>query len=96
MRDPRQVVIRPVVTERSAMLAEESGTYTFIVDKNANKHDIRHAVQSLFGVKVENVRTANYRGKVRRMGRNIGQRPAFKKAVVTLVEGEHIDVYEGI
>ena len=96
MRDPRQVVIRPVVTEQSAMLAEASGTYTFIVDRNANKHDIRHAVQSLFGVTVRDVRTANYRGKVRRMGRNIGQRPGYKKAVVTLAEGDSIDVYEGI
>ena len=96
MRDPRTVIVRPVVTERSAALADDRGSYTFIVNKDANKHEIKHAVQSLFSVKVDNVRTANYRGKIKRMGRNVGQKPSFKKAVVTLVEGERIDVYEGI
>jgi large subunit ribosomal protein L23 len=96
MRDPRQVIIRPVVTERSTALADERGAYTFIVDRNANKIEIKHAVQSLFEVKVTEVRTANFRGKIRRMGRTQGQRPGFKKAVVTLAEGARIDVYEGI
>lgn len=96
MRDPRQVIIRPVVTERSTMLADDRGAYTFIVDRDANKIEIKHAVQSIFDVKVTGVRTANFRGKVRRMGRTQGQRAGFKKAVVTLAEGARIDVYEGI
>lgn len=96
MRDPRQVIIRPVVTERSTALADDSGAYTFIVDRAANKIEIKHAVQSLFDVKVTGVRTANFRGKTRRVGRSQGQRAGFKKAVVTLAEGARIDVYEGI
>ncbi len=96
MRDPRQVVIRPVVTERSTELGEEQNAYTFMVSKDANKIEIRHAVEKLFGVKVAGVRTLNYRGKWRRVGRSLGRRPGFKKAIVKLAEGERIDVYEGI
>ncbi|MGH7466939.1 MAG: 50S ribosomal protein L23 [Longimicrobiales bacterium] len=96
MRDPRQVIIRPVVTERSTTLAEDSGKYTFIVNRAANKIDIKNAVQMLFEVKVRHVRTANFRGKFRRVGRSEGYRSAYKKAIVTLVEGERIDMYEGV
>jgi large subunit ribosomal protein L23 len=96
MRDPRQIIIRPVVTERSTELADDSGKYTFIVHPSANKIEIKNAVQALFEVKVKEVRTANFRGKVRRVGRSEGKKAAFKKAVVTLADGERIDVYEGI
>jgi large subunit ribosomal protein L23 len=96
MRDPREVIIRPIVTEASAQLQEERQTYTFIVAKNSNKIEIRHAVQSLFGVTVQDVRTANYPGKVRRVGRSIGRKSGYKKALVKLVEGDSIDVYEGV
>lgn len=96
MRDPSDVIIRPVVTESSAMLQEERQTYTFIVAKEANKHEIRHAVQTLFNVTVQDVRTANYPGKVRRVGRSIGRKSGYKKALVKLVEGDSIDVYEGV
>jgi large subunit ribosomal protein L23 len=96
MRDPREVIIRPVVTERSTELQEDERTYTFIVSRESNKAEIRNAVQKLFGVNVEDVRTANYRGKWRRVGRTLGKRPAYKKAMVKLVDGDAIDVYEGI
>jgi len=96
MRDPREVIIRPVVTEASAMLQEERQTYTFIVAKDSNKIEIRNAVQELFDVTVEDVRTANYPGKVRRVGRSIGRKPGYKKALVKLAEGDSIDVYEGV
>ena len=96
MRDPRDVIVRPVVTERSTELADDRGAYTFIVNKEANKIEIKKAVETLFDVKVKDVRTANYRGKWRRVGQAYGQKPAYKKAVVTLVEGQRIDVYEGI
>jgi large subunit ribosomal protein L23 len=95
MRDPRTVIVRPVVTEGSAMLQEALRTYTFIVAKDANKLEIRNAIEKLFGVKVEGVRTANYQGKWRRVGRSLGRRPAYKKALVKLAEGSAIDVYEG-
>ena len=96
MRDARDVVIRPVVTERSTLMADEMDAFTFIVAPDANKIEIRRAVEQLFDVKVRSVRTMNYRGKWRRVGRNYGRRPSFKKAIVKLVEGERIDVYEGI
>lgn len=96
MRDPRAVIVRPVVTERSTELADDRGAYTFIVNKDANKIEIKKAVEALFDVKVKDVRTANYRGKWRRMGNAYGQKASYKKAVVTLAEGQRIDVYEGI
>ena len=96
MRDAREVVIRPLVTERSTELGEDQNAYTFVVSKDANKIEIRHAIERLFSVKVAAVRTMNYRGKWRRVGRSLGRRPGFKKAVVRLAEGEKIDVYEGI
>jgi large subunit ribosomal protein L23 len=96
MREPREVIIRPVVTEASAMLQEDERTYTFIVAKDANKIEIRHAVQALFTVTVQDVRTANYPGKVRRVGRSVGRKSGYKKALVKLAEGDSIDVYEGV
>jgi large subunit ribosomal protein L23 len=96
MRDAREVIIRPVVTEASAMLQEERQTYTFIVAKDSNKIEIRSAVQELFNVTVADVRTANYPGKVRRVGRSTGRKSGYKKALVKLVEGDSIDVYEGV
>jgi len=95
MRDPHEVIIRPVVTKASAALQEDLRTYTLVVDKAANKLEIRRAVEKLFGVSVEAVRTANYQGKWRRVARGIGRKPAYKKAVVKLAEGDSIDVYEG-
>jgi len=96
MRDPREVVIRPVVTERTTELGEEQNAYTFMVSKDANKIEIRHAIERLFSVKVASVNTLNYRGKWRRVGRSLGRRPSYKKAIVKLAAGERIDVYEGI
>jgi len=96
MRDARSIVIRPVVTERSTELADSRDTYTFVVARDANKIEIRKAVETMFGVRVKDVRTMNYRGKLRRVGRSLGRRPAYKKALVKLAEGERIDVYEGV
>lgn len=96
MRDPRDVIIRPVVTERSTLLADDNDAFTFIVARDANKPEIRRAVELMFDVKVRKVNTMRYLGKWRRLGQNYGRKPSFKKAIVTLVEGERIDVYEGI
>jgi large subunit ribosomal protein L23 len=96
MRDARDVVIRPVVTERSTIMADEEDAFTFIVAEDANKIEIKRAVETLFDVKVRSVNTMRYRGKLRRVGRQYGRRPSFKKAIVKLAEGERIDVYEGI
>jgi large subunit ribosomal protein L23 len=95
MRSARQIIVRPVVTERSTSLGEQDA-FTFIVAEDANKIEIRRAVEELFDVKVQSVNTMRYRGKLRRVGRSTGRRASFKKAIVKLVEGERIDVYEGI
>lgn len=98
MRDPREVIVRPVVTERSMELStnESDPQYAFIVAKDANKLEIKNAVEKLFKVSVAQVNTMNYRGKARRVGRHLGKRPAYKKAIVRLADGESIDVYEGV
>lgn len=99
MRNPHQVLLHPVVTERTTELAEpdakDQRSYAFIVARDANKIEIRHAIEETFGVRVTRVRTANYPGKWRRVGMNIGRRPGYKKAIVKIAPGEMIDVYEG-
>jgi large subunit ribosomal protein L23 len=78
----------PVITEKSTYSKENLRTLTFRVTRDANKHDIKEAVEEIFQVKVESVRTAVFHGKVRRQGRYSGRRPDWKKAYVTLKEGE--------
>ncbi|MBI4539255.1 MAG: 50S ribosomal protein L23 [Gemmatimonadetes bacterium] len=102
MRDLREVILRPVVTEKSAAMTEKENVYTFIVNPDANKLEIRRAVEQLWGVKVLSVNTMRYAGKARRghMGllgraaRKVGRRPAFKKALVRLAAGDSIELYE--
>ena len=101
MSDVYDVIYAPVVTEKSAQAIENENVYTFIVDRKANKIEISRAVESIWDVKVSDVRTMRYSGKVKRalMGRlsrnpKVGRRPAFKKAVVQLAEGDHIEFYE--
>jgi large subunit ribosomal protein L23 len=101
MREPYQVVIRPVITEKSTRQIEQDNVYTFLVSPDANKNEIGYAVEKLWDVQVKDVRTVNYRGKERRslMGRmaasrKVGRRPSFKKAFVKLAEGNRIEFYE--
>ena len=83
MTNPHDIIIRPIVTEQSmAQMAENK--YTFVVSKQANKTEIKKAVEAIFGVNVEKVNTLNYDGKVKRMGRSVGRTASFKKAVVKL------------
>jgi large subunit ribosomal protein L23 len=90
-----EVVVRPVVTEKSSAAFQERGEYTFQVHPDASKPQIRLAIESLFGVKVTGVWTSNVRGKEKRMGQTTGRRPAWKKAIVKLREGDSIAVFEG-
>jgi large subunit ribosomal protein L23 len=101
MSDVYDVIYAPVVTEKSAEAIENDNVYTFIVDRKANKIEISRAIEGIWDVKVSDVRTMRYSGKVKRalMGRlsqnpKIGRRAAFKKAVVQLAEGDHIEFYE--
>ena len=95
MRDPRQVLFRPLMTEKSMQQKEELNTVTFEVARNANKVEIRQAVERVFNVKVADVRTASMQGKWKRMGRFEGQRSDWKKAIVTLAPGHKIELVEG-
>ncbi|WP_462361110.1 50S ribosomal protein L23 [Parvimonas micra] len=90
------IIIKPVVTERS-MENMESKRYTFKVDARANKSEIKKAVETIFGVKVKQVNTMNITGKKKRMGANVGKRPDWKKAIVTLTEdSKEIEFFESI
>jgi large subunit ribosomal protein L23 len=93
MRDPRTVLLRPLMTEKSM---RQKDTVTFEVAPDANKVEIRRAVEKVFNVKVAAVRTASYEGKWKRMGRFEGQRRSWKKAVVTLRPGHKIELVEGV
>jgi large subunit ribosomal protein L23 len=94
-RSPREIIIRPLMTEKSMRQKEEQNTVTFRVRPDANKIEIRSAVEKIFNVKVADVRTANFEGKLKRMGRNQGRRPDWKKAIVTLAPGHKIELVEG-
>ena len=95
MHDPRDVILRPVVSEKSYALLD-AGVYTFIVDPRANKIEIRQAVESLFNVQVVKVNTLNRKGKRKRNRKKptLGKRPDTKRAVVTLAEGQRIPLFE--
>jgi large subunit ribosomal protein L23 len=93
VKDHRDVVLAPVVSEKSYGLIDE-GTYTFIVHPDANKTEIRQAVEAIFGVQVAKVNTVNRKGKRKRFGVRYGQRKDTKRAYVTLAEGEEIDIFD--
>ncbi len=95
MRRPHDIIVRPVISERSVELMEDN-KYTFIVDKKANKSEIKKAVEEIFDVSVTRVNTLKVRGKKRRMGRYEGKTPERKKAIVTLKPGDRIEVFEGL
>ena len=94
-RDPREILIRPLMTEKTMQQKEVLNTVAFKVRPDANKVEIRAAVERVFNVKVMAVRTASYEGKLKRMGRYAGRRADWKKAVVTLAPGHKIDLVEG-
>lgn len=109
MRAPQNIIKRPLLTEKSTRLRETGGTdltygegeeyaqkVVFEVAKDANKVEIRRAVESLFKVEVSDVHTHIARGKKKRVGRSIGTRPAKKKAIVTLKPGQTIEFFEGV
>jgi large subunit ribosomal protein L23 len=111
MRAPQSIIIKPLLTEKSTRLRETGGTdfvdfedeednlaqkVVFIVANDANKIEIRHAVQTLFNVHVTDVHTMIQRGKLKRVGRFQGRRPKVKKAIVTLKAGDNIEFFEGV
>jgi large subunit ribosomal protein L23 len=95
MRGPQEVIRAPLVSEKGTLLAESTNQVLFKVRPEANKIEVKKAVETLFKVKVEKVRMARYLGKVRRVGRSMGRRAEWKKAYVTLREGDKIDFFGG-
>jgi large subunit ribosomal protein L23 len=93
----QDVIRRPLITEKSTLLKDEKGIVAFEVDRRANKIDVKRAVETVFKVKVAEVRVANMHGKVRRQGRFVGRQPDWKKAYVRLAAGEKpIEFFEGV
>jgi len=88
------VIKKPHVTEKTSLGSDETNTVTIVVDRDANKIEIKQAVEALFKVKVADVRTVNVSGKVKRFGRNFGKRSNWKKAYVSLQKGQSIDFFE--
>ena len=94
MKDPRDVILKPVVSEKSYDLIQDNNTYTFVVDRRSNKTEIRQAVEEIFDVRVVNVNTMNRKGKQKRTGWVVGRRANVKRALVRLAIGDSIDIFE--
>jgi large subunit ribosomal protein L23 len=95
MKEAQRIIRRPLITEKSTRQKEEGRQYVFEVHRDANKIEIQSAVERLFKVKVLQVRTSNVMGKIKRLGKRYGKRPDWKKAILTLREGDRIDFFEG-
>jgi len=95
-RDPHDIIRRPLITEKASDAKDHDNKITFSVDPRANKTEIKSAVEEVFKVKVEKVNIINVMGKPKRLGRSEGRRPDWKKAVVTLAEGQTIEVFDQV
>jgi len=91
MKLPEQIIKKPLLTEKGTQMEEDQNKVLFEVDLKANKVEIRRAIEKMYGVDVTQVATQVMRGKFKRVGRSVGQRPKWKKAIVTLAEGSSID-----
>lgn len=94
-KDPRTIIDRPLVTEKNHLLQDEENKYVFKVARDANKLEIKQAIEEIFDVSVSSVRTMRVQGKVKRLGRFEGRRPSWKKAIIKLIDGDVIDLYTG-
>jgi len=95
MKDPRDIIIRPILTEKALRLKEQANQYVFEVAPSANKPQVKYAVENLFRVHVEEVKIINKKGKIRRVRRAPGRTKRIKKAIVKLRSGESIPIFEG-
>lgn len=94
--NPYQVIRGPVITEKATVQKGANNQLTFKVDRKANRVEIRHAVEKVFNVRVVKVQTTQMKGKVKRVGRTLGKRRDWKKAIVTLARGDNIEFFEGV
>lgn len=96
MKDPRDIILKPHISEKSMSEIEKSNTYTFKVALNANKTEVKKAIEEIFKVKVLQVSTCRMPGKTKRMGVFVGTTPSWKKAMVRLADGDRIEIFEGV
>ena len=96
MRDPHDIIQAPLISEKGSLLTEKAHQVLFKVRPDANKIEVKKAVEALFKVKVLNVCTISVKGKRKQVGRLVGRTPSWKKAVVTLKEGQSLEFYEGV
>ncbi|MBF8438014.1 50S ribosomal protein L23 [Halanaerobiaceae bacterium Z-7014] len=96
MDNARDIIISPLISEKTMKLMEENNAYTFKVAKKANKIQIRQAIEEIFNVKVVKVNTMNMKGKRKRLGFTEGKRPDWKKAIIRLDDGDSIEIFEGV
>lgn len=96
MYEEYKIIRRPLISEKGTTLKDDNNQLLFEVDKNSNKSEIKKAVEKLFKVTVTEVRTMNRQGKPKRLGRFAGKRKDWKKAIVTLKEGDRVDFFEGV
>ena len=96
MKSEHSIIVRALITEKGSILREKGNKYIFHVDSGANKIEVKHAIEKIFSVHVTNVRTMIVAGKEKRLGRFSGHRPDWKKAVVSLREGETIELFEQV
>ena len=96
MKNPHDVIIRALVTEKGTRMREAGNRFLFQVHTDANKLEIKQAIETVFSVHVESVQTQNVIGKRKRLGRYVGNRSSWKKAIVTLREGDNIDLFEEV
>ncbi|MGA9522391.1 MAG: 50S ribosomal protein L23 [Myxococcaceae bacterium] len=89
------VIKGPIITEKLDKAREQHRQYSFLVNRQSTKHEVRHAVEAAFKVSVTGIRTMIIRGKTKRVGKSMGKRPNYKKAIVTLKEGDTIELFEG-
>ncbi|MGB9358553.1 MAG: 50S ribosomal protein L23 [Acidimicrobiia bacterium] len=94
MKNPRDIIFEPIVSEKSYDLIDATNTYTFVVDWRANKTEIKQAIASIFDVTVLSVNTINRKGKLKRTGYVLGKRKDTKRALVKLADGDKIDIFE--
>ena len=94
-RDPRSIVERPLITEKNQLLQDTENKYVFEVARDANKLEIKQAIEKIFDVRVESVRTMRMQGKLKRFGRFEGRRSNWKKAIIKLTDGDVIDLFTG-
>ncbi len=93
MSNPRDIILRPIITEKSVKNTDLDNKYTFEVAKGANKTQVKQAVEAIFAVKVEKVNIVNVRPRPKRMGKYVGTTKAVRKAIVKVVEGQSINLY---